>query len=257
MTILLSGDNRMKIQILKYRAVWFVELFSLVSDVLLIVFCYKGTLFHMGVALLCDFLLLSPLCAGKAIFYSTLNQDSENASYKLLFRYYRYGYGKSLQWRAILWLKGLQTTIVCSIPIALLAFVRQRVVDNSIAWLSLSLLYRFCIFASVLLTVLVMLYWRPTVHLLPYVKKATHAFSAYKQVYKKDPDMVWEPYRYLFGRLPFVFLVLPLFYLLPQLHLQQSKNIQKCFGISCEKKCEEVLKLSKRYGIIGGISLKH
>ena len=257
MTILLSGDKGMKIHIFRCCSVWFVEFFSFLFEVLLIAFCYNGSLIHIGVALLCDFLLFSPICAGKALFYSTWYQDGENASYKLLFRYYRFGYGKVLAWRMFLWLKGLQITLVCSISIALLAFVRERFVGHSIMWLSLSLLYRFSIFASVIVVTLVILYWRPSIHLLPYVKKVSHAFSVYRYVYKNDPNIVWEPYRYLFYRLPFVFLILPLFYLLPQLHLKQSENIQKCFGGSCEKKCEEVLKLSKRYGIIDKILLKH
>lgn len=247
----------MKNHAFKCRSVWFVELFSLLFDVILIALSYNGTVLRLGVALLCDYLLFSPFCAGKALFYSTFYQDGENASYKLLFRYYRFGYGKALAWRALLWLKGLQVTLLCSVPIAILSFVRDRFIDNSIAWLSLSLLYRFFIFASVIVVLLVILYWRPTVHLLPYVKQATHAFSVYEHVYKNDPNIVWEPYRYLFCRLPFAFLVLPLFYLLPQLHLKQSENIQKCFGDSCEKKCEEVLKLQKRYGIIDKILLKH
>ncbi len=247
----------MQNNILKHRCVWFVELFPFLADIVLIAFCYNGTPFHIGVALLCDLLLLSPLYAGKALFYSTLSQDSENATVKLLFRYYRFGYGKAVSWRTQLWLRGSQTTLLCSVFIALLALVREQFNNQPIVWLSLSLLYRFTIFASVIVVCLVVLYWRPCVHLLPYVENASQAFSAYKRVYRDNPNAVWDPYRYLFCRLPFLLLVLPLFYLLPQLHLRQSENIRSSFGISCEKKCAQVLQPSKRYGIIGRISLKH
>ncbi len=247
----------MQNNILKHRSVWLVEFFPILTDIALIAFCYTGTPFQIGVALLCDLLLVSPLCAGKALFYSTFDQDIENAAAKLLFRYYRFGYGKAVSWRIQLWLKGLQATLLCSVPVTLLAVIREQFRDQPIVWLSLSLLYRFSIFASVIVVCLVVLYWRPCVHLLPYVPNAAQAFSAYKRVYKDNPHTVWDPYRYLFCRLPFVFLVLPIFYLLPQLHLKQSENIRSSFGISCEKKCAQVLQPSKRYGIIGGISLKH
>lgn len=54
-------------------------------------------------ALLADLLIISPIKAGRAFFFETLVADAEAAQWRLLFRYCRYGYGRTVLWRLLLW----------------------------------------------------------------------------------------------------------------------------------------------------------
>lgn len=80
-------------------------------------------------AVLCDWLLFSPLKAGRALFFETLTADAEAATVPLLFRYYRHGYGKAVGWRAYVWGQRLLWSAMCSVPtLALFSFANRQAV---------------------------------------------------------------------------------------------------------------------------------
>ncbi len=77
--------------------------------------------------LLVDWLLFSPLKAGRALFFETLVADSEAATIPLLFRYYRHGYEKTIGWRAYLWGERLLwSTFGCAPTLFLFSYGKWR-----------------------------------------------------------------------------------------------------------------------------------
>ncbi len=59
--------------------------------------------YTLGLLLLCDLLLLSPLKTGRAFYFETRAADPTAARPALVLRYYRHGYTKAVGWRVLLW----------------------------------------------------------------------------------------------------------------------------------------------------------
>lgn len=107
-------------------------------------------------ALLADLLLLSPIKAGRAFFFETLVADGDAAQWRLLFRYCRHGYGRTVTWRLLLWCERLLLIGALSPP-ALVLFVFSKRLESetllslTLFWLGLLLLVSALIAAEILL----------------------------------------------------------------------------------------------------------
>ena len=77
-------------------------------------------------ALLADLLIISPLKAGRAFFFETLVADNEAARWRLLFRYCRHGYGRTVLWRLLLWGERLLWIALLSPPALALFTLSER-----------------------------------------------------------------------------------------------------------------------------------
>ncbi len=71
-------------------------------------------------ALLIDLLMLSPLKGGRAFFFETLAADGDAATPRLLWRYYRHGYERTVAWRLLLWGQRALLGAVACLPAFLL-----------------------------------------------------------------------------------------------------------------------------------------
>lgn len=103
----------------RWRAAIGVQLTVLLAEVaaLSTVWWLPGERLAVAVwALLADLLLISPLRAGRSFFFETLVADSEAARWRLLFRYCRHGYGRTVLWRLLLWGERLLWVALFSPP---------------------------------------------------------------------------------------------------------------------------------------------
>ncbi len=95
-------------------------------------------------ALLIDVLMISPLKAGRAFFFETLTADSSAASVRLLFRYYRHGYERTIGWRLLLWgWRVILNTLLCLPALFLFAYshlLAENAVTRSDNILSMAML---------------------------------------------------------------------------------------------------------------------
>ncbi len=148
-------------------------------------------LFVVGCSLLIDVLMLSPLKAGRAFFFETLVADADAATLSLLFRYYRYGYERTVGWRLLLWGLRLLWSVILYLP-ALFLFACSRVLGEGTPTQAETLFALICFTFGVLLTVaafvtveIVLLRLQPVPYLLSHTGGLRGAVSLARRITKK------------------------------------------------------------------------
>lgn len=63
-----------------------------------------------------DFVLLSPLKAGRAFFYELIVSDPQSVKIRYIFRYYRRSWLRTLNWRVGLWFRYALWWCLCALP---------------------------------------------------------------------------------------------------------------------------------------------
>ena len=133
-----------------------VQVSVFVSELLLLstaLWLPGSDIFVTACALLIDVLIISPLKAGRAFFFETLTADGEAATLSLLFRYYRYGYERTVGWRLYAWGQRLLLSVILYIP-ALFLFACSRVLGETNPTQEETLLSLICFAVGVLVTVI-------------------------------------------------------------------------------------------------------
>ena len=159
--------------------------------------------FYVPIALVltADWLILSPLKIGRALLYDTFVCDQSAVSVRLLFRYYRFGYGKTLCWRLLLWVRFFFISALLSFPLFLLRFFNNGTTFQVLFDWG----YAFLLVIAFILLVIVMFNISPTSFLVIYAPKHT-CFYRHKKVYGNLFATFSSLYNYAFKRFPLFFL---------------------------------------------------
>ena len=229
MTILLSGE-KMKLDVRSYdthslffelpqraRTVLTVaELLLLIAEVILIFVSFH---LHIIPVLAIDLLLLSPLKVGRALLYNTVASDPQATSLRLLFRYFRFRYFKTVWWRLRIWLRMGGMTVYLSLSTILIAWCRQQSNDPVIMRVTTCLLFLF-LSVSVVILILAANYYLPSSVWCIYSRKSRDFFRSYKHVFGSPFSLLAPVYRYLVSQLSFFFLCPPIFIM--ELRIRQA-----------------------------------
>lgn len=202
---------------------------------------------HIGI-LAADLLLLSPLKAGHAFFYETQIYDAQAASLRRIFRFYRYGYGRSVFWRLQLWLRRLGWYALCGIPSAVLMIVSHRAQRNGDATLSLlsAVLSGAFLIIAFLITETVLLRYRAAVYLLTKGFSARAALSVSARISKKQTAVWARLYLRYAVFCPLFLLIIPYYCIAPHFQSECAAVADRLFCKNSPLICEQHLKQKKK-----------
>ncbi len=111
-----------------------VQILVFLCEILLILFAFVlpgNTVVNTVCVLTVDLLMVSPLKAGRALFFETLVADGDAAQISLIWRYYRHGYERTIGWRILVWGYRLMGNAVCSVPAFVLFALSGVLVNNA------------------------------------------------------------------------------------------------------------------------------
>ena len=175
-----------------------------------IVFIMSSLHFSSALVLMIDLLVLSPLKIGRTLVYDTFIEDPDSISFKLLFRYYRFGYFKTIVWRFFRWMRIFMVALVVSFPPFLTLYYRQDIVDP-VRWNAMTLLYLCFSLLGIVAVFLRTIADSLSGHLLIYLSQTRSLFRLYKDVFKSPLFLLWPLYQMCWEQLPF-FVLSPLFF---------------------------------------------
>lgn len=219
------------------------------------VFMIEVNYFIIAVAAM-DLLVLSPLLAGRIFLYDTMIADGSVVSLSLLFRYYRYGYSKSVMWRLGIWMRTAAGMILISLlPLALHAartVLQKKGIFESTDLLSVAFV---CGIYFVFACGAVMIYlwlsrYSLAVHLLPYSSTAGNAFRSSRTLLHGRGFLMIRIRLQYSVRFLLCPLILPWFYLTPCFRVAMSRFSRRKIGKFPEKKSREVLHMTANHGKI-------
>ena len=214
---------------------------------------YKSVKFPLfPLVLLADLFLLSPLKAGRAFFYETLVSDSSSAQVKSLFRFYRYGYFRSIGWRLRLWVLRTRMHILLCVPSASFLYISRVAEQNgsdTFAMISFALSLAFLVMAFMVAEIMLFRYI-PAVYLLTQVTSSKHAFSLSKKLCKGCTGK-WALLYLDYAGWCFSFpLLLPFFYVSPLFHTARAATAKRLFSGIPNRICQQHLQHGKKHGRI-------
>ncbi len=240
-----------------WRQAIFVQIICLCAELLLIaaegvsVYHFPNTPFF-PLFLLTDLLLLSPLKAGRAFFYETLVTDGSGAELKLLFRFYRYGYSRSIGWRLGLWIRRAGLHILLCSPSSFFLYISrtaERTGSETFAMISFVLSLTFLVIALIAAEILLFRYI-PASYLLTQVISARHALSLSKRL-SKGYTAKWTLLYLDYAGWSFSFaLLLPFFYVSPLFHTARAATAKRLFSEISPQIREQLLQRGKNHGRI-------
>lgn len=225
------------------RAFWKLaaaDMMLLAAEAGLILLAYGRSLIVTGVALFIDICMLSPLKAGVALLADTIQADPENACFRLFFRYCSHGYGKSIRWRLLLWLRMAGMALFCAIPVMLLSMLEARSGDDQLVRLFFTVCRYFVMGSGVAVLLITMVRLSPAVYLLPHTATASEAFAVCKQTGK--------------GKLSHLLSASGYFFLLPYHQLRYAQAVRRLSGAFLKKKWSHTLQDTEKHGMINKIS---
>lgn len=187
----------------------------------------RKALIWCGLLLLADCLFLSPIKAGKALFYKHIATEESPAPFALLFRYFRNGYGRAVMWRIRLWLTRYWYWFVFSLPYTALLFWYDYLESYPVpSFTALVLSVILGVFALVF-TEIRMLRFLPTVYLLPHNIKMNRVFALSKfSTAKRLNGWVMFHISYI-GWCAALILLIPYFYVSPIFQTARAATVDK------------------------------
>ncbi len=203
-------------------------------------------------ALLTDLLLLSPLKAGRALFYETLVTDGNQATIKLLFQFYRHGYVNCIGWRVHLWLQRIGWHMLFSVPSALFLYISRTAEQSGSETLALIAFVFSLVFLVIAFTVTEILLFRyiPAVYLLSKVVSLRHAFSLSKRISKGYTNNWTLLYLDYAGWSLSFLLLFPFLYVSPLFHTARAATVKQLFSEISPQNHQQVLQRKKNHGKI-------
>ena len=212
-----------------------------------------SALFVTSTALLIDVLMLSPLKAGRAFFFETLTADSEAATLSLLFRYYRYGYEKTVGWRLFVWGNRLLWSVLLYLP-ALLLFAFSRILGENTPTQAETLVSLICFAVGVLLTVtagivieIILLRLQPIPYLLSHTGKLRSAVSLSYRITKGRTGVLTLLCLDHIGGAFLSLLILPWPYTSSLFHTAKAATVRRFLAQIPEENATHVLQRRKKY----------
>lgn len=241
----------------QWKTAIFVQILCIGAETILIVaegFClYRfGEIPLFPFWLLADLLLLSPLKAGRALFYETVVTGDDKATIKQLLRFYAHGYSRCIEWRAGLWLRRMGLHIMLSIPAALFLFISRAIEQSGQETLAMIAFIFSLIFLVIGFTVTEILLFRyiPAVYLLTKVVSVPHAFSLSKRI-SKGLTTNWTLLYLDYAGWSFSFLLFfPFFYVSPLFHTARASTVRRLFSEISPQIHQQLLQRRKNHGRI-------
>lgn len=241
----------------KWKTAVLVQFLCIGAEILLIV--VEGICFFrfaavpvFPIGLLADLLLLSPLKAGRALFYETLVSDSNKATVKRLFWFYGHGYARSVGWRIQLWFRRIVWHIFFSVPAALFLYISRVAEQSGSETLAMIAFVFSLIFLVIAFTVTEILLFRyiPAVYLLSKVVSSQYAFSLSKRVSKGYTGKWTLLYLDYAGWSFSFFLLIPFFYVSPLFHTARAATVNRLFSEISPQIHQQLLQRGKNHGRI-------
>ena len=240
-----------------WKTAVYVEMICLCAELLLVVaegvgFYRFGTIPLLPFALLVDLFLFSPLKAGRALFYDTLVTDSNTANLKLVVRFFRHGYARSVAWRLKIWLWRAGLYILLTIPSAAFLYIsRLAEQKDSATFAMIAFAFSLIFLASALIiTEILLLCYIPAVYLLTQVKEAKRAMHLSKRL-SKGSNETWIGLHLDYAGWCFSLIFLfPVFYVSPLFQTARAATVRKLFLRISPRIHEQHLKRKKNHGRI-------
>ena len=248
MTILLLGDSGMNEQTTAIQVNTNAKI-VMATVLVLIEIAVEATLISIGTdrsvvmllaVLAVDLLLLSPLKIGRALWYDTVCNEPQKATFSLFFRFYRHRYLCAVNWRIRLWTRMLFQAVVYAWPIAALNAVSAVYAGNETVVFWCGLFRRLLLFFAVVLIALGFIRYRTSSVFLLYVTNVDDAFWYSSRFFKVKREAAWQPYVQLWRQVPLFLLIVPLFYCCFTFHCQTAENI-RTFVAEIQKECASPL----------------
>lgn len=210
--------------------------------------------------LLIDLLMISPLKAGRALFFETLVADGEAAQFSLIFRYYRYGYERALGWRLITWGYRLLWSALLYLPaLWLFAFSdalaqdapaqKEIILSMAMFGLGLLLLAAAWIIVEILLLRLVAI-----PYLLSHTGSLKNAVSLSRKLTKRRTNALLLMYLDHAGWFLTSIFLFPWFYTSARFQTARAATIRQFLRQNPPRNAKHVLQRRKKYGRISGNS---
>ncbi len=240
-----------------WKVAVFAETVCIGAEILLIIaewVCFyrsNGIPFY-PLALLVDLLLISPLKAGRALFYKTLVTNEEPAKPKLIFRYFYNGYTRSVAWRLALWLRRLGLLLLLSIPSAVFLYISGIAggeQSQTVAMIAFAFSLVFLVFALIGTEILLFRYI-PAVYLLSQVTTAKHALRVSKRISKGNAGNWAVLYLDYAGCCFLLLFLFPVLYVLPTFHTARAATANQLFLQISPLIQEQHLQRGKNHGRI-------
>ncbi len=241
----------------KWKTAIFVQLLCIFAEVILIV--AEGICFYrfaeipaFPLGLLFDLLLLSPLKAGRALFYETLVTDSNKATLKLLFWFYKHAYAGSVGWRLQLWLYRIGWHSLFSVPSALFLYISRAAEQSGSETLAMIAFVFSIVFLVIAFTITEILLFQyiPAVYLLSKVISSRHAFSLSKRLSKGCTNKWTLLYLDYAGWSLSFFLLIPFFYVSLLFHTARAATVKRLFSDISPQIHQQLLQRGKNHGRI-------
>lgn len=174
-----------------------------------------------------DLLLISPLKAGKALFYRRIASDDRSVGFSLLFYYFNHRYRKCISWRLSIWLKRYGYWLLAFLPCSALLFW-YRYLQNYPALSAASLFLGIALGILALLLVEVrLLRYMPSIYWLscPLSLKRTLALSVTLSAHRLNRLVgFYASYSWWVLLLPFI---VPYFYISPLFQTARAATVNK------------------------------
>ncbi len=160
------------------------------------------------VLLWADLLLLSPLKAGRALFYNGIVKQKTVVRFSRLFYFFKTGYRRSVRWRLRLWLTRYGYWLLGLLPCSALLFWNRFLQSYPVlSAISLLLAVVLGVFA-VVFTEIRLLRYLAAVYLLPYTLPFKEVFTLSKTIFEKQLNR-WVNFYLSYG---YLILFPPVFY---------------------------------------------
>ncbi len=241
----------------KWKLAIFVQLLCISAEMVLIATEGFGiTRVHamplLPLGLLADLLLLSPLKAGRGLFYETVVTNKEDSSLSLLFRFYKHGYVHSVTWRIRLWLRRIGWHVILSLPSALFLYISRTVEKNgseTLAMIAFIFSLLFLVVAFIVTEILLFRYI-PAVYLLSKGIPSREALLLSKRLSKGYTNHWALLYLDYAGWSLAFLLLIPFFYVSPLFHVARAATAKRSFSDISPQNYQQLLQRGKNRGRI-------
>lgn len=233
-----------------------VQILVFLCEVILLftaVFLPGNTVLNSTCALLVDFLLISPLKAGRALYFETLVADGSAVHLKLLFRYYRHGYERTIGWRLLLWCARGISNAVCCIPAFFLFAYSHLLAERSDLIPSLTMFgFGLLLLVSAIVTTeIILLRFTPIPYLFAHTGSLREAVAVSRRITAGRMNTLASLYLDHAGWLFAVLLFVPWFFTSASFQTARAATVRRFLREIPSKNTSSVLQRQKKYGRIG------
>ncbi len=198
-----------------------------------------------------DLLLISPLKAGKHVYYYSLVTQNQS-NFRRLFHFFGAEYQKSIAWRLRLWTRRLLYNSIFCIPCSFFLYFSQqaeRYGNYTISLIALAFFVILMVFAF-LITEILLLRYLPASYLLTTTDAAKQAFQITKQISKGNLQNFLHLYLSFVGWCFLFPLVVPFFYIEPLFQIQRAILMAELISKNSRLFCQQHLKRLRNHGKI-------